>query len=473
MKILALEASTTSAKAMLYDTETGQFRTVTEAYKKDYFRTAVIEQAEEVYLQLTDVGRRVLDGQSPDMITLGDTYHSVLLCDQKMRPITPVYNWNNTEPKDLCAEIRKDKAAAYHYYETSGCMVHALYPMFKLALFYSRGMDFSDKFVMSQGSYLNWRMLGKRVISRCLTSGNGLLNVHTREYNFEHLNQFGVYEDNLCELVESDAVYPLLPEAAELLGVKSGIPVIAANPDGGLNQVGAGAMRKGMATFSVGTSGAVRLTTEKPVIPKEPSTWCYLSPKGWLSGAATNGCCNCTDWAKNRLFPPGTSYADIEKGIVDRRHTPVFLPFLFGERCPGWDDERRGGFFRVDSSHTANDLYLAVQEGVLFNLFQCYEILAEINGEPSDILLSGGILKSPAWTQMAADIFNKTMTVSDTEQESMMGAVVLAMEALGVIDDITEYRARVKKKVEPDPEAVELYRKKYAAYLEAYHAVKE
>ena len=80
------------------------------------------------------------------------------------------------------------------------------------------------------------------------------------------------------------------------------------NADGGLNQVGVGALEKGVATLSVGTSGAVRLTTDRPIIPETPGTWCYLSPKSWLSGAATNGCCNCIDWARTRLFPAGTSY---------------------------------------------------------------------------------------------------------------------------------------------------------------------
>lgn len=67
-------------------------------------------------------------------------------------------------------------------------------------------------------------------------------------------------------------------------------------------------------TFSVGTSGAIRLTTSKPVLPKEPSTWCYMSPKNWMSGAATNGCCNCLDWFKEQVGMSRLSYGELERG---------------------------------------------------------------------------------------------------------------------------------------------------------------
>lgn len=93
--------------------------------------------------------------------------------------------------------------------------------------------------------------------------------------------------------------------------------MIPTNSDGGLNQVGAGAVADGVMTFSVGTSGAIRLTTSKPVLSKEPSTWCYMSPKNWLSGAATNGCCNCLDWFKEQV---GMSRALLRRvGAGDQR----------------------------------------------------------------------------------------------------------------------------------------------------------
>ena len=53
-------------------------------------------------------------------------------------------------------------------------------------------------------------------------------------------------------LVDYNQTFPLNEEAAAALGVKPGIPVVPTNSDGGLNQVGSGAMEEGVMTFSVG-----------------------------------------------------------------------------------------------------------------------------------------------------------------------------------------------------------------------------
>ncbi|MGN1004032.1 MAG: FGGY-family carbohydrate kinase, partial [Oscillospiraceae bacterium] len=206
----------------------------------------------------------------------------------------------------------------------------------------------------------------------------------------------------------------------------------------------------------------------RPAIPETPSTWCYLSPKGWLSGAATNGCCSCINWARHNLFPPGTDYAAMEAGVSDPEDTPVFLPFLFGERCPGWNSQRRGGFVDCQSRHNIADLYLAVQEGVLFNLYQCYTILTKIGGTPREIKLSGGILNSPRWLQMCADIFGCTMTLDNAIHGSLLGACVVAMEKLGVIGDLRDFSPQSNGTVEPDPEKAVLYQKKFQRYLDYY-----
>ncbi|MFU0833369.1 MAG: Gluconokinase [Oscillospiraceae bacterium] len=475
MEILVLEASTTSAKAMLYHTEDGTFETKVNEYGENIKNAKTSDEAENVFLQVMATGKELLAGRTKvDMIALGGTWHSVMLCDANMVPKTPVYLWNYTGAANLCRDLRKDKNYVYQYYQRTGCMVNAIYPVFKLELLRRKGWKLEDYLFVSQGTYNTYRMTGRRVSTKCLSSGSGLLNIHTREYDPQILNEFGFHEEQLSQLVEYDETFPLNDEAAKLLGLQSGIPVIPTNADGGLNQVGVGALEKGVATFSVGTSGAIRLTTDQPILPENPSTWCYLSPKSWLSGAATNGCCNCVDWVRTGFFPEGTTYREIETEDtkIDSNVAPVFLPFLYGERCPGWDDDRQGGFLGLLPQHKSVDLYHAVLEGVLFNLYHCYRILADVNGEPKEIKISGGILHSPLWKQMCADIFNRTLTIDNIDQGSLLGGAVLAMELLGEINDVRDYRPNVVGVITPNPKATEMYRKKFQRYLDYYKCTK-
>ncbi len=467
MNILVLEASTTSAKAMVYDTETEKFDVESRAYTGNY-EDVSIHKAENVYQQMVDLGKKMAKGKKIDMISLSGTWHSVVLCDNEMKPATPVYLWSYTGAAEVCKELREDPEYVKNFYRKTGCMVNAIYPFFKLLLLRKQGYDLKDYKIMGQGTYNTYRLTGKRVITECLASGTGLLNTHTKQFDPEILAEAGIAADQLSEIVAFDKVFPLNEEGAQALGLEPGIPVVPTNADGGLNQVGVGAVAEGVMTFSVGTSGAIRLTTQKPVLPEEPSTWCYMSPKAWLSGAATNGCCNCIDWFKGKIFGPGVSYSDIEAGIRDYETNPVFLPFLFGERCPGWNDEGTGTFMKIRPQHTAYDMYLSVQEGVLFNLYHCYKMLTEVNEEPRRIKFSGGILKSEAWTQMCADIFQKELEVDTNEHASLLGGAVIAMELLGVIPDAKDYDPPVSKVIKPNPAKKDFYRKKFETYLECY-----
>lgn len=467
MKILAIESSTSSAKALIYDTDKKTSLIKTRQYPK-MFENGTVHDANTVFTETLTVARELLDGKSDiDMISLGSTWHSMCLCDKQMEPFSPVLPWCYTGASDLCKEVRKDGEYVHSYYHKTGCMVNAIYPFFKLKLFKNMGFDLNDFYVAGQGVYNTYQMTGKRVITECMASGMGLLNIHKKQYDPDLLKELAITETVMPEIVSYDRTYPLIKTAAGALGLKEGIPVIPSNADGGLNQIGVGALKKGVMTFSVGTSGAIRLTTEVPVIPEKPSTWCYLSPKSWLSGAATSGACNCLDWFKEN-FARDRSYESLEKDFMPETESPVFLPFVFGERCPGWNDDRRGSFKQMSISHSVRDLYRAVQEGTLFNLLQCYETLTSINGVPDRIKLSGGILNSPMWTQMCADIFEKEMEVDQQSQSSLMGGVVLAMELLGVIESIENFNVAPAAIIIPDRERTGIYRKHYERYKENY-----
>ncbi len=472
MLILVLEASTSSAKAMLYDTDSNTYKVETKPYVGSY--GDVIEQnPEDVFNQMIKLGKELAKDKKIEVVSLSGTWHSVLLCDTNMVPKTPAYPWTNTMATDVCKELRKDTDYVNSFYQRTGCMVNAIYPPFKLKYLQEQGYDLSKYYIMSQGTYNNYRLTGQRVTTRCLESGNALLNIHKKEYDIELLAELGVEESQMPRLLEYNTMLPLTKEGAELLGIEEGTPVIPTNADGGLNQVGAGALKEGVMTFSVGTSGAIRLTTEKPLIPQKPSTWCYLSPKAWLSGAATSGCCNCIDWAKESFFGSHISYLEIEEGIKDKTTTPIFLPFLFGERCPGWNDEKRGGFVKLKPSHKRNDLYRAVQEGVLFNLYHCYQTLVKINGIPKKIKLSGGVLRSKDWTQMCADIFGVNMDIDKSEHASLLGGAVLAMELMGVILDLRDFQVESVAVIRPNPKMAEVYKEKFNRYLMCYEKLNE
>ena len=413
------------------------------------------------------MGKDLCAGESVDVISLSGTWHSVMLVDHSMKPVTPVYQWPYTGASGLCAELRRDAAFTDWFYRRTGCMVSAIYPAFKLMLLARRGYDLGRHRAMGQGTYNFYRLTGQYAVTSNMASGTGLLNTNTQDYDDDILQYAGIERTSLPRLTGFGNTQPLSEEGAAALGLSAGIPVVPPGSDGGLNQLGAGAEEPGIMTFSAGTSGALRLTVDHPVLADDRSLWCYKLSVSWLAGAATSGCCNCVDWVKQRFFGDAILYADIEKGF---RHgpedTPVFLPFLYGERCPGWDDAREAAFSGVTARHDTYDLYHSVLEGTLYNLYQCYQKLCLAVGTPREIRLSGGILHSPYWMQMAADIFGAPLTCADMPHASLLGAAMLGMRALGGKDILLS--EQTGRTVYPRPEMTDRYMEKFMRYLAAY-----
>ncbi len=452
---------------MLFDTSGGKPVVVTRRYARTG-PDASVHDVDMVVAALTQLARRVAEGTKIAAVALVGAWHGVLLADHSMRPVTPAYLWSNTEPAAICRRLRADPRLVNWFYQATGCMVNTTYPIFTLHLLRERGVNIEDAYIIDEGSYLNWVLTGELAQSYCLASGSGMLNTHSKRYDGDVLAWIGVAQDQLPTLVPSLVPSRLSSRGAALLGIPEGTPVLPTIADGAANQAGSGALRPGVMTLSVGTSGAVRLATDAPRLPKTPSTWCYVSTHSWLSGAATSGGCNCIDWIRGGLTGE-LSYRDLETQEVGERD-PIFLPFLHGERCPGWDDGRLAEFVGMSAQNDLRTLYRAVQEGVLFNLFQCYQALIELNGRPLRIKLSGGILHSQRWTQMCADIFGVSFEKDPALHASLMGGVVCAMEATGLISTAVEFETKPSRIVTPNPEAHDRHQRRYRAYLRAYHA---
>ncbi|MBK5262003.1 MAG: hypothetical protein JJE17_05425 [Peptostreptococcaceae bacterium] len=468
MIILVLESSTSGAKALRIDTVTGDMDIKVEPYAK-----GTQENAEEVWKTTAKLGKQLAATvEKVDIIALGGVWHSVMLCDKHFKPVTRVYHWYDTSSYELCTKIRNENPSfTQEFYSKTGCRVHSLYPYFKLLPLKMKGQIKQDYKICGQGTFNFFQLTGDWKVSKSMASGTGLFDIHNKVYHQGLLGNLGIdSKTQLGKLVDYESTSPLSKEGAKLLGLPSGIPVVPCHPDGALNQIGSSANEKGIMTLSIGTSGAMRLSTDKPILNFEKGNWCYYgATKSWLSGAATSGCCNCVDYYKDLLFSAELSYRTIEDTMKeDNINTPIFLPFLFGERCPGWDDGKKASFFDCKPEATTQDYYQAVLEGVLFNLYQCFDTLSTVE-KINCIKVSGGILQSKTWKQMCADIFGLEIEEDRVKQCSLFGGAKLAAMVLKTqIPENTH-----NSKVLPNMKMHDMYMKKYNRYLYWYDITKE
>jgi len=474
MNILALEVSTSSAKAMVYSTTEGILNSNSIPYKQSISNVAS-QDPEGVYKTVLECARNILKlGQYKiDIIGLTSTWHSFLLLDKYRKPITKIRTWANTESADTVSRYRQDQQFSRLVYQKTGCPIHSIYPLWKW-------IDLKDKiklpdnvYISSKPEYIFEKITGKIAVSRSVASGTGFMNIHTLEWDQELLQFAGLEQEQLAPLCDYNYLGYLKKNVATELDITAGIPVVVTGPDGALNQIGSGALKEGIMTLSVGTSGAIRVVSPQVILPEEPSTWCYYVTEGKrLAGAATSGAGNCVDWFKNKINSDNLNYGELEQlaAEIKAEQAPVFLPFLYGERCPGWQDNRTGGFYALKGSHSIGDLYYSLLEGILFNLYHSYKILIEVGDYPKEIRVSGGINNSDYWLQMLADILQREVSISTVKDASTMGAVAIAEKVMGIITELEDFDfVTIKKKV-PDFKKSSLYEERFSKYLKWYKA---
>ena len=249
--------------------------------------------------------------------------------------------------------------------------------------------------------------------------------------------------------------------------------------DGVLASLGAGAYQYDHVTTSLGSSGACRIAAQGPLIDQtDQRIWSYpLTQDLWIRGGATNNGGLVTQWLaenfSNRTGSGESAFQEILAAASQIRpgaNGLLFLPYLFGERAPIYDERARGVFFGLHSGHFRGHFARAGLEGILYGLYSIYELLEASTKKVQEIRATGGYLQSKLMLQMQADIFGKTIIVPSEYEGSVIGAAALAQKALGQInsfqalDDVF----KIKTSYTPDEFTHETYRENYSLFKKLY-----
>ncbi|MBZ4645129.1 MAG: gluconokinase [Petroclostridium sp.] len=478
MLILVLEASTASAKAMLYKSGEGIIGILQKNYSSDAGDTVTFD-ADKIMAETMLAGKQLLEQKGinhVDMVATCSIWsHSLLMLDRNRKPISRLSTWADTKASLTTEKYRKDIQLFTSLYKRTGCPIHVTYTLWKYMYEKESGNVKDVSFIASMPEYLFLKLTGEFAVSKSTTSAGGFLNIHTLNWDEEALKLAGIDDTMLPKLVDSEYTATLTKEAAGILGLKEGIPVLITGADGCMNQIAAGAFSDNIMTLSVGTSAAMRISTEKPVLANYPSTWCYVGVENmWIAGSATAGAGNCVDWMGKKVlgFNGGITLKELDKGAEEallKGNAPIFLPFLAGERCPGWDDTKSGMMCEMRINNDIYDLYYATLEGVLFNLKHCYDITVPIVGQPPKFIsISGGIEKSPFWLSMAASIFGLPVYVDGLLHASLLGTAYMGLKAAGEIASVKDIKPLMKNRCEPDCSKKEFYTERFEKYLKYY-----
>jgi gluconokinase len=484
--VLGVDIGTTSTKVVAFDvagTDRGS-RSLDYALDEprpgeatqdpDRIRRAVHDGIRQVAAEAAEAGHRVRG------LSFSAAMHSLLALDGDGRPLTPSLTWADTRATEQAERLR-GTAEGLELHRRTGTPVHPMSPLVKLLWFRERSPEVYAAAARWVGikEYVLADLTGRCVVDHGIASASGLLDSARLDWDEEALAATGVRRAQLPDLVPTTEVLPLRADVADELGLDRGTPVVAGGGDGPLANLGVGAVLPGVAACSIGTSGALRVTVEKPGIDPLGRVFCYLLTEGrWVVGGAVNNGGSVLRWAADALFPEVEGDAVPLMLHLAERVPPgsgglLMLPYLMGERAPHWSALPRGAYVGLTRAHRREHLVRAALEGVCLQLALVLASMEAAGNEVREIRATGGFARSGLWRQVLSDALGRDLGFPAGHEGSSFGAALLGMSALGLVQDIEVAAGMigVEDTTRPRPGAADTYRRLLPVFTELYDAL--
>jgi len=287
--------------------------------------------------------------------------------------------------------------------------------------------------VLLPKDYLRWRLSGDYASDLSDSAGTLWLDVGRRDWSDELLAATQLTRAHMPVLHEGPEVTGRLrSDIASRFGLRE-IPIVAGGGDNAAGALGVGVVRAGQAMLSLGTSGVCFVATDCFVVNPAQAvhSFCHALPATWhlmsvmLSAAA---CVDFTARLTGETDVPRLLAEAEQRGLDDA--TPLFLPYLNGERTPHNNPAAQAVFFGMTAATARADLVNATLEGVGHGLAQGIAALHATGAPIGSVSVIGGGARSAYWTQMIADISGRAMVRrAEAEVGPSLGAARLAWMA--------------------------------------------
>ncbi len=268
----------------------------------------------------------------------------------------------------------------------------------------------------------------------------------------------------------------ITPQAAELTGLKPGLPVIASGSDKGCETLGVGVINSDKASLSFGTTATIQTTLPKYLEPiKFFPAYPAVIPGHWNPEIEIYRGFWMVTWFKEEFAhleaqqaqKIGKSTEDVLNTLLHKAPAgsyglivqPYWTPLL-------GDHDGKGAVIGFGDVHRKPHVYRAVIEGLAYALNEGRERL-EKRGKLSfkQIAVSGGASQSDEICQITADVFNLPLVRVQTYETSGLGAAIITALGLGYYKTIQQAVAqmvRYEKEFIPNAQNVEIYSKLYS-----------
>ncbi len=484
---LGIDSSTTATKALLMNATGAVVGVAATEYPFETPQPLWSEQEPALWWSaaVQSIRQVVTDSRvDPDEIRavgLTGQMHGLVLLDQGNRVLRPAILWNDQRTGAQCDAIRA-RLGRERLIQLTGndALTGFTAPKILWVQQVEPAVYSRIAHILLPKDYLRFKLSGDYAVDKADGAGTLLFDLRRRDWSPEMLAALDIRPEWLPSTHEGTAVTGRLSvSAAAETGLPAGIPLVAGAGDQAANAVGTGAVLEGIVALSLGTSGVVFATTDRPAI--EPRgrlhAFCHAVPGKWHVMGVMLSAAGSLRWFRDALAPT-QSFSDLLESagqVAPGSDGLLFLPYLTGERTPHPDPLARGAFVGLTVRHQRDHLTRAVLEGVAFGLRDSFELMRAARlADVRQVRISGGGARSPLWRQILADVLQTELVTVNTSEGAAYGAALLAAVGAGhfaSVSEACEQTIRVTSRTAPGAQSP-AYQQLYPRYRALYPALK-
>lgn len=486
MAYAGLDVGTSGCKLVVYDLDGNELFRAARHYKErggDGLRELDGELvAGNVLDMLQEAGRLCPD--PIDALAVASLGESVVCLDEFDQVLAPSMVTGDSrgiqETQWLIEQV-----GAQHILDITGLPPNALYTLPKF-IWMHHNTDTLQKAskIFFYEDYIGYLLTGKQMVSYSSACRSMAFDIRRKDWSQELLDLAGVQVEALSRPVEAGTVIgTILPEMAQRLLLNPNLVVVAGGHDQSCAALGSGLKDIQGAETSMGTCEFMLFMLPEPrfdpyMIENDFACIPYVLPGSYLTSLEVTTCGILKNWGKQVLFSQmvqGKSnsifFQELEQRIVGLRTNVLALPQFGSSGNPDLSMEAYGTITGLTVHTQAEEIYLALLEGMSFQLLLAYERLLTLRTAPEYIVATGGGAASDTTLQIRANVFNMRVLRLESEETGTLGCMILAASGTGAyksLEEGIERAVRVVKTFEPNKVDVAYYSAKFQKYKKLY-----
>ena len=452
-RIIAIDQSTSSTKAMLFDEQCRLLNRCNVDHRQYYPQTGWVEHdAEEIYRNMVEAIRKVVETNAEPIAPT--CQYALAITNQRETVVvwnkhtgTPIANavvWQDTRGAELCRQLRGNDAIRQMVMEKSGLLID---PNFSASgvkwlldnIDGARKEAEDGQLLMGTiDTWLIWKLTGGKSFYTDTTNASRtmLFNIHTMTWDDDLLRLFQIPSPMLPEVLPCDAVFGettvegLFPQPITIAGVLG-------DSHGAL--VGQMCFSNGSGKVTYGTGSSVMVNIgEQPLAP----------PEGLVTSVGFSALGKHFYGYEGNIYSTGATLkwmadqmkmvahpADIEQEAISVPDNGgvYIIPAFSGLGAPWWQSQVKGAVFGLTFATTRAHFLRAALESIAYQVKDLVDCMTRATGAAlQEICADGGPTNNAFLMQWQADLLDAPVVCTEVEDASALGAVIMCGFAQGL-----------------------------------------